>query len=83
MKWRTLKIHLKTVESLWAPVQTHLFPPVYDVANDPGEDNDLMRGALFAYSWVYAPMGQILREMAGSMQAYPNIAPGQEFEGYR
>ena len=83
VKWRSFKIHLKTVESLWAPVQSHLFPPVYDVANDPGEDNDLMKMSLFAYSWVYGPMGQILRQKAASMQEYPNIKPGEDFTGYQ
>lgn len=83
VKWRTFKIHLKTAESLWSPVQSYAFPPVYDVANDPGEDNELMRHSLFAYSWVYVPMGQILQRTGSSMQQYPNIQPGQEFEGYQ
>lgn len=83
VKWRSFKIHLKTVESLWAPIQTHLFPPVYDVANDPGEDNDLMEFSLFAYSWVYGPMGQLLQQKAASMQEYRNIQPGEDFTGYR
>ena len=82
VKWRSFKIHLKTVESFWGPVQTHLFPPVYDVTNDPGEDNDLMKFGLFSYSWVYSPMGKILGKKAASMQEYPNIKPGQDFEGY-
>lgn len=82
VKWRSFKIHLKTVESFWDPVQTHLFPPVYDVTNDPGEDNDLMKIGLFSYSWVYGPMGKILVRKAASMKEYPNIQPGQEFDGY-
>ena len=82
VKWRSFKIHLKTVESFWGPVQTHLFPPVYDVTNDPGEDNDLMKIGLFSYSWVYGPMGKILMKKTASMKEYPNIQPGQEFDGY-
>ena len=82
VKWRSFKIHLKTVETFWDTVQTHLFPPVYDVTNDPGEDNDLMKIGLFSYSWVYGPMGKILVKIAGSMKEYPNIQPGQEFDGY-
>ncbi len=82
VKWRTFKIHLKTAESMWAPVQENIFPKVYDVRNDPGEDNELMREHLFAYSWVYAAMGDVLKEKAASMQAYPNIRPGEDFEGY-
>ena len=70
------------VEDMWAPVQTHLFPPVYDVVNDPGEDNNLMRHSLFSHSWVYAPMAAILQEHAASVGEYPNIAPGASFDGY-
>ena len=28
------------------------------------------------------PVMKILAEVEGSMQKYPNIKPGQEFEGY-
>jgi len=82
VKWRSFKIHLKTNETLWSPVQTYLFPPVYDVANDPGEDNNLMKFNLFAHSWVYVPMGQILKEKGESMKKYRNINPGEDFSGY-
>lgn len=76
IKWRSFKIHLKTAEDLFAPVQEFLFPPVYDVANDPGEENNLMKFSLFAHSWVYVPMGQILGELTTSMAEFPNIQPG-------
>jgi arylsulfatase len=52
------------------------------VRNDPGEENELMRQGLFSHSWVYVAMGQILQEKAASMQAYPNIRPGEDFDGY-
>ena len=82
VKWRSFKIHLKTAESLWAPIQEYMFPPVYDIANDPGEQNNLMKFNLFSHSWVYGPMAKLLGEKGGSMKVYPNIQPGQEFEGY-
>ncbi|MCP4333227.1 MAG: arylsulfatase [Gammaproteobacteria bacterium] len=82
VKWRSFKIHLKTTETLWSPVQTYQFPPVYDVANDPGEDNNLMKLNLFAHSWVYVPMGQILQEKGESMTKFRNIKPGEDFNGY-
>jgi arylsulfatase len=82
VKWRSFKIHLKTTESLWSPIHTYTFPPVYDVRNDPGEDNELMKQSLFAYSWVYTPMNQLLGELGASIQKYPNIKPGEEFSGY-
>jgi len=83
VKWRTFKIHLKTTENLWAPVQSYTFPPVYDVRNDPGEDNELMAHSLFAYSWVYTPMNQILGKLGASIKKYPNIKPGEDFSGYK
>jgi len=52
------------------------------VANDPGEDNNLMKFSLFAHSWVYVPMGRILQKTGASMQKYPNIKPGEDFKGY-
>lgn len=83
VKWRSFKIHLKTAESLFSPIQTYFFPPVYDVANDPGEANNLMKLNLFAHSWVYVPMGRIIGEKMASMKKYPNIKPGQDFNGYK
>ena len=82
VKWRSFKIHPRTVESLWSPIQTYQFPPIYDVANDPGEQNNLIKYDLFAHSWVYVPMGKILQEKAASMKKFPNIRPGDDFNGY-
>jgi len=52
------------------------------VANDPGEVNNLMKFNMLAHSWVFMPMAKILQEKGASMQQFPNIKPGQEFEGY-
>jgi arylsulfatase len=82
VKWRSFKIHLKTAESLWSPIQEYMFPPVYDIANDPGEQNNLMKFILFSHSWVHGPMAKLLGEKGASMKAFPNIQPGQEFDGY-
>ncbi|GEM_PF-2325151 len=30
-----------------------------------------------------AAMGKIIQEKAASMQKYPNIKPGEDFEGYK
>ena len=82
VKWRSFKIHLKTTETLWSPVHTYTFPPVYDVRNDPGEENELMKHSLFAYSWVYTPLNQLTGDLTASVMEYPNIKPGEEFTGY-
>jgi len=83
VKWRSFKIHLKTAESLWSTVETYIFPPVYDVVNDPGESNNLMHFELFSHSWVYGPMGKLLTEKGMSMHQYPNIKSGADFDGYK
>jgi hypothetical protein len=41
-----------------------------------------MKQSLFAYSWVYGAMGQIVQGKMATMQEYRNINPGEEFDGY-
>lgn len=82
-KWRNFKIHMKTAENLFAPVQEYIFPVVYDVKSDPGEHINLMVEEKFAYSWVYIPMSKILGATHRSMIEFPNIKPGEDFQGYK
>ena len=83
VKWRNFKIHMKTAEGLFAPVQEWIFPVVYDVKADPGERVNLMIEEKFAYSWVYIPMSNILGDIYKSTVEYPNIKPGEDFKGYK
>lgn len=53
------------------------------VANDPGEDNNLLKYNLFTHSWVYMPMEKILQKKGASMKKYPNIKPDEDFNGYK
>jgi len=73
---------LQTIEDLFAPIQHFVFPPLYDVKNDPGEQVNLMIENKFAYSWAYVPLGKILGDVHKSMMEYPNIKPGEDFQGY-
>jgi len=34
------------------------------------------------HAWVMAPISKILAQLQASMKDFPNIRPGQEFEGY-
>lgn len=80
VKWRSLKVHFKTIEKLVeAPVQSYVFPPMYDVVNDPGEVNDIF----VETAWAYGPVQQIIGDLTRSYQRYPNIAPGADFTGYK
>ncbi len=82
VKWRNFKIHLQTAEAIFAPIQQRIFPVVYDVKADPGEQINLMEEHKFSYSWVYIPLAKILGALHRSMARYPNIKPGEDFQGY-
>lgn len=82
VKWRSLKVHFFTAEGTFAPIVEHTFPKVYDIKNDPGETRELWSSEGYAHLWVMQPVMSILDELAVSMKKYPNIQPGQDFEGY-
>jgi arylsulfatase len=82
VKCRTLKVHFFTAEGTFSPIVEHTFPKVYDIKNDPGESRELWAAEGYAHLWVTKPVMEILGRVAQSMQQYPNIPPGQDFEGY-
>ncbi len=82
VKWRSIKVHFFTAESTFSPVVEHTFPQVYDIKNDPDEKRELWRSEGYAHLWVMKPVMEILTELQGSMKEYPNLKPGQDFEGY-
>jgi len=83
VKWRTLKIHFFTADSTFSPIVEHTFPQVYDIKNDPDEKVELWKKEGYAHLWVTKPVMKILVNLEKSMQEYPNIQPGQDFDGYR
>ena len=83
VKWRSLKVHFFTAESTFAPIVEHTFPQVYDIKSDPDEKAELWKKEGYAHLWLMKPVMNILGDLKKSMQAYPNIRPGQEFDGYR
>jgi hypothetical protein len=82
MKWRSMKVHFFTAESTFSPIVEHTFPQVYDIKNDPDEKAELWKGEGYAHLWVMKPVMEILGNLGSSMQKYPNIKPGQDFDGY-
>ncbi|NIP98074.1 MAG: arylsulfatase, partial [Akkermansiaceae bacterium] len=83
VKWRTLKVHYYTAEGTFSPIVEHTFPPVYDIKNDPGETRELWRSEGYSHIWVMRPVMAVVGKLQASMKQYPNIAPGQDFAGYR
>jgi len=63
-------------------VVEHTFPKVYDIKNNPGETRELRSSEGYAHLWVMQPVMSILGELAASMQNYPNIQPGEDFEDF-
>jgi len=82
VKWRSIKVHFLTAEGTFAPIVQHTFPLVFDIKNDPGETRELFAAEGYSHLWVTKPVMEILGSLAVSMKQYPNISPGQEFDGY-
>ena len=82
VKWRSMKVHFFTAESTFAPIVEHTFPQAYDIKIDPDEKSELWKGEGYAHLWVMKPVMGILGSLRSSMQKYPNIQPGQDFDGY-
>ncbi|MFC2094356.1 arylsulfatase [Bacteroidota bacterium] len=82
VKWRSLKVHFYTAEGTFAPIVQPTFPQVFDIKNDPGETRELWSSEGYSHLWVMKPIMEILTEKIISMKKYPNIKPGQDFNGY-
>jgi arylsulfatase len=83
IKWRNMKIHFKTAEGTHDHVISYTFPQVYDIKNDPAENYELWGNEGYAHTWIMEPVMKIISNTQKSMAKYPNIKPGQEFEGYK
>ncbi|MDG2013657.1 MAG: sulfatase-like hydrolase/transferase [Pirellulaceae bacterium] len=83
VKWRNMKVHFATAEGTHSFVRKYTFPQVFDIKEDPKESFELWGNEGYAHAWVMSPVSKILAELRQSMKEYPNILPGQEFNGYR
>ena len=64
-----------------SPLVSHQIPAVYDLADDPGEQNDLMVSEL-TLGWAVRAAMMPMIELQQSAAQYPHIAPGAESSGY-
>ena len=81
VKWKTMKVVFRYSESASGPITKPQWPLVFDLIDDPVEEWDLMEKRLDC-GWVFAPVAQKLGALAQSAARFPNVAPGQEFDGY-
>ena len=82
VKWRNMKVHFATAGSTFSEIKFHTFPQVYDLKEDPAESFELWGNEGFSHAWVMTPITKILADLQASMAKYPNIKPGEDFEGY-
>ena len=82
-KWKTFKVHFRyTEEYSWtAPYVKRQVPMVMNLINDPHEEIDLMDSEL-TYAWVIGLASGPLIALQQSAAQYPNIQPGEDFQGY-
>ena len=77
-----MKVHFATAGSTFSEIKFHTFPQVYDIKEDPAESFELWGNEGFSHAWVMTPITKILADLQASMAKYPNIKPGEDFEGY-
>lgn len=81
VKWRDIKVVFRYSEGIEKPIVTPQLPMVFDLKSDPGEEVNLLSHKL-DMGWMYAPALHHVAEFNSSIEKYPNIPPGADFDGY-
>ena len=81
VKWRQIKVVIRYSEGVDQPIVTPQFPMFFDLESDPDEKYNLFNRKL-DMGWMTIPAFQAIAEFQQSVAQYPNIAPGQDFDGY-
>jgi hypothetical protein len=69
-------------ETFDGPIVKPQFPMAFDLIDDPGEQINLT-SARMDMMWMFGPAIQRVIALQKSFAEYPNIKPGQAFEGYQ
>jgi arylsulfatase A-like enzyme len=80
-KWHNIKAILRYCEGVDQPIVEPQFPMVFDLGSDPGERYNLVDRKL-DMGWMTGITLAYAAEYEKSIAQYPNIQPGQEFNGY-
>jgi arylsulfatase A-like enzyme len=81
VKWKNVKVVLRYAESFETPIETPYWPRVYDLTSDPHEDHNLMVYKL-DMTWMLGATLKFVGAYQSSLAAFPNIKPGEDFNGY-
>jgi arylsulfatase len=82
VKAHNIKIWLRYSEGFDKPILKPQMPIIFDLGSDPGEHHNLFNDKL-DMGWELGVAAVPLGEFEKSLAKYPNIKPGQEFEGYK
>jgi arylsulfatase A-like enzyme len=82
VKWRNMKVHFFAYESTHSVLREYTFPQLFDIKEDVKESYELWGNDGYIHAWVMEPVMKILTEKVISMKKYPNIKPGEDFNGY-
>ena len=81
VKWRNVKAVFRYCDGIDQPILRPQFPMFFDLGSDPHELYNLFSRKL-DMGWMLLPVLKAIGEFEASVTRYPNIKPGQEFEGY-
>ena len=81
VKWKYIKAIFRYAKGIEDPIVTPYFPMMYDLSSDPHEDANLWQTNM-DMGWMFKPVSEIVGKFQKSVAQYPNIKPGEEFNGY-
>src|SRR5512132_1817244 len=85
IKWKLYKVVFRYTTNAPAAQSAYIkpqLPMMYDLSSDPHEDSNLWWTDL-TNAWMLAPCFKLIAEFKASVEEYPNIEVGQDFEGYK
>jgi arylsulfatase len=82
VKWRNIKLWLRFSDGVDKPIAAPQVPLVFDLGSDPAEKNNLFADRMDG-NWMFELALPFVAEYEKSIAKYPNIKPGEEFQGYR
>ena len=81
VKSHNIKVWFRYSEGFDKPIVTPQFPMVFDLGSDPGERNSLFSDKM-DIGWMMEIIFPYIGAYERSVAQYPNVKPGQEFNGY-
>ena len=80
-KWRNVRGIFRYCDGIDQPILKPQWPMFFDLGSDPGERYNLTYHKL-DMGWMFGIAASFIAEYEKSIARYPNIKPGQEFNGY-